>query len=85
MPGSMEREVTAHDYKALFEDNPHGVIVLEALVRRFSKPAKLEGGIDAVIQTYHRMGEQAVVQFILAQINRANGVSELQGEPDETA
>lgn len=85
MPGNMEREVTAHDYKTLFEDNPIGVLVLEKLVQRFSKPAKLEGGIDAVIQTYHRMGEQAVVQHILAQINRAHGVSEIQGELDESA
>lgn len=85
MPVSNERAVTAQDYKTLFEDNPLGVMVLENLVGRFSKPAALEGGIDAVIKTYHRMGENAVVQHILAQINRANGVSELQGETDEPA
>lgn len=68
--------ITADDYKALFEDNPRGVQVLEDLVRRFSKPAVTAGGIDAVLKTYTHCGENNVVQFIVRQINLANNVGE---------
>ncbi len=69
-------QVTDADYKALFEDNPRGARVLEDLVQRFSKSAVTAGGIDAVLKTYTHCGENNVVQFIVRQINRANGVHE---------
>lgn len=61
-------------YARLFDANPEGAQILEELVRRFSRPAKLEGGIDAVLATYHRDGARSVVEFIVSRINQANGV-----------
>jgi hypothetical protein len=61
-------------YARVFENMPEGVQILEDLVRRFHRPAKLEGGIDAIIQTYHREGQRAVVDFIINRCNQANGV-----------
>ena len=46
------------------------------LTRRFAKPAKLEGGIDAVLTTFHRDGARSVLEFIVNRINQANGVLE---------
>jgi len=80
--GSTPPEVTPEMYREVFEQHPTGVLVLEDMVRRFSKPAQLEGGIDAVIKTYHRMGEHGVIQHVVAQINRANGAQPLEGETD---
>lgn len=72
----MKIDVTPELYRQIFEVDKRGAAVLEQLVLLFSKPAKQEGGIDAVIQTYHRMGEHAVIQHIVKQINRANGVED---------
>lgn len=63
-------------YRELFELDSRGVAILNDLLLQFAKPAVLKGGIDAVIETYHRMGSQAVVQHIVRQINRANGVND---------
>lgn len=67
-------QVTPEMYARVFENHAEGVLILEDLVKRFHRPAKLEGGIDAVLTTYHREGARSVVDFIVAQINRANGV-----------
>lgn len=61
-------------YARVFETNPEGALVLEDLIQRFSRPAKLTGGIDAIITTYHNGGARSVVEFIVARINTANGV-----------
>lgn len=78
---NQSRAVTADDYKALFEENPRGALILEHLVQRFSKPAVTTGGIDAVIKTFTNCGENNVVQFIVRQINQANNV----GAEDENS
>lgn len=62
-------------YKALFEDDKRGVVILEDLTRRFARPAVTTGGIDAVLKTYHRDGMRQVIEYIINQINRANGVN----------
>lgn len=59
-------------YRQIFEIDQRGAAIFEDLVQRFSQPAVVEGGIDAVIKTYHRMGEHAVIQHIVRQINIAN-------------
>lgn len=63
-------------YARLFDANPDGQKVLDDLYRRFCRPAVTEGGVDAVIKTYHRAGARAVVEYILARVNQANGVDE---------
>ena len=61
-------------YRRLFEDSADGVAVLEDLVARFSRPQVSKGGIDAILKTYENGGARKVVDYILAQINTANGV-----------
>ena len=62
-------------YARVFENHAEGVQVLEDLVRRFHRPAVVEGGIDAVLKTYHREGARAVVDFIINRVNQAHGVT----------
>lgn len=69
-------------YRRLFEDNADGAAVLEDLVRRFSQPQVSAGGIDAVLKTYERGGMRKVLDYILGQINQANGVQDdVQEDP----
>lgn len=82
-PDGMARPATAPReeldiaaYARLFEGHPDGQKVLDDLYRRFCQPAVTSGGIDAVIKTYHRAGARAVVEYILARVNQANGVDE---------
>lgn len=71
----MTREpLPAEVYARVFENHAEGVQVLEDLVRRFHRPAVTEGGIDAVLKTYHREGARAVVDFIINRVNQARGV-----------
>ena len=63
-------------YKQVFEDDRRGAAILEHLTQLFARPAVTTGGIDAVLQTYHRDGQRRVLEFIVGQINRANGVKD---------
>lgn len=76
MSGPLKPEHRARLYQEIFEVDKRGAQLLEDLVVRFSQPAVTEGGIDAVIKTYHRMGQNSVLQYIVGQINRANGVND---------
>lgn len=70
-------------YKQIFEDDRRGAAIFEELVARFARPAVTTGGIDAVLQTYHRDGARRVVEYIASRINRANGVPDPNAEPGE--
>jgi hypothetical protein len=83
--GTTPPVVTPADYRLVFEEHPVGVLVLEDLIKRFVRPPVLEGGIDAVLQTFARSGQRIPLDFIMNQVNRANGVSPLQGETDDPA
>jgi hypothetical protein len=73
---------TPQTYRRIFEDNADGVLILEDLVKRFSQPQVSAGGIDAVLKTYERGGMRKVLDYILGQINRANGVQDdVQEDP----
>lgn len=63
-------------YRAIFETDQRGAAILDDLIRRFTRPAVTDGGIDAVLKTYERMGMQRVLHHIVGQINRANGVQD---------
>lgn len=63
-------------YKQVFEDDRRGAAILEHLTKLFARPAVTAGGIDAVLQTYHRDGQRRVLEYIVGQINRANGVQD---------
>ena len=78
----MTFEVTPETYLDVFERHPAGAAVLENLIAIFTQPAVTDGGIDAVLKTYQRMGQRRVLDHIINQINRAQGVPEPQGESD---
>lgn len=68
--------VTPETYASIFEGNPEGRSILEDLTSRFARPAVCKGGIDAVLETYQRDGQRRVLEHIVNQINRANGVEQ---------
>lgn len=70
-PGPVDPRI----YARIFEQDPDGAAILEELTVIFSRSAKLTGGIDAVLETYHRNGARAVVEFIVNRVNLANGVT----------
>lgn len=70
---------TAQDYADLFEVDKRGARILDDLLRRFVRPAVTDGGIDAVLKTFERQGQRKPLDFIMGQINRANGVQD-EGE-----
>ena len=78
----MAFEVTPETYLDVFERHPAGAAVLENLIAIFTQPAVTDGGIDAVLKTYQRMGQRRVLDHIINQINRANNVPDTQGEND---
>lgn len=73
---------SAQDYADLFETDRRGARILEDLIQRFVRPPVTDGGIDAVLKTYERLGQRRPLDFIASMINRANGVQvdETQGE-----
>ena len=85
MRGAKQADVTPEMFREVFEEHPTGRIVLDALIRRFTRPAVTEGGIDAVLKTFLHQGQRAPLDFIVMQINRANGVQPTEGEIDVQA
>lgn len=69
-------------YHDVFDEDKRGAAILEDLVRRFTRPPVTEGGIDAVLKTYERMGMRRVVEYIVMQVNRANGVPTQQEDEE---
>lgn len=71
---------TPEMYRELFEVNRNGAAILDQLLTIFSKGAATTGGIDAVLKTYKNAGNTEVVQYIVGQINIANGAEPLENE-----
>lgn len=83
--GTKTPEITPEMFKEVFEDHPTGRIVLEHLIVKFTRPPVTEGGIDAVLKTFERGGQRKPLDYIVMQINRANGVAPTEGEADVQA
>jgi hypothetical protein len=79
---SERRVATPEDYARCFEGSPAGQVVYEDLVRRFAGLPYVRGGLEADRETCYRAGQNRVVNFILARINQANGVSDPNAEED---
>lgn len=60
-------------YKDLFETDKRGRAIYDDLCLRFNHPPVVNGGIDAILQTYMNEGARMVLDHIILQINRANG------------
>jgi len=80
MSGRDLAQSTPHDYLEIFENNPHGSLILEELTTRFGGAVYVKGGHEAERQTTYNAGQRSVLDFILMRINQANGVQEPQGE-----
>ena len=55
---------TSEEYKLILSDHSLGASVMADLERRFSQPAVMAGGVDAVLQTYFRAGQRDVIDYI---------------------
>lgn len=64
-------------YRDVFEVDRRGAAVLEDLIQRFGHTrVHVDGGIDAVLKTYRAAAHREVLDHILRQINKANGLPE---------
>lgn len=74
---------TPQDYKAIFEDDNRGAAILEQLLMKFRPKVVTTGGIDAVLQTYRHAAHRELLEWIVSQINRANGVPDPNADNGE--
>ena len=76
---SAKRRADPGTFRRVFEDNPDGAAVLEALQARFCRKIWHPGGLEGARQTDYANGQFSVINFINAQINLAHGV----GDPND--
>lgn len=72
----MIKEPTPHDWRVLFMDMPGGEIILDKLIRKYGGATYVRGGHEADREQCFRAGQRSVVDFILREINKANGVTD---------
>nr|WP_085802945.1 hypothetical protein [Klebsiella pneumoniae] len=70
------KKVSPADYKRIFEEMPGGAEVLAEITRRFGREAYVKGGTEGDRETCYRAGQRSVLDFLLMQINRADGVND---------
>lgn len=70
------KKVSPADFKRIFEEMPGGAEVLAEITRRFGREAYVKGGTEGDRETCYRAGQRSVLDFILMQINRADGVND---------
>lgn len=70
------KKVSPVDYKRIFEEMPGSAEVLDEITRRFGREAYVKGGTEGDRETCYRAGQRSVLDFILMQINRADGVND---------
>jgi len=78
----IEQKPTPQDYADIFEVDKRGQRIMEDLICRFVRSSVTDGGIDAVLKTYERIGQRKPLDFITSMINRANGVAEDPNQGD---
>lgn len=72
----MKKPVMPEDFKRIFEEMAGGPQVLEELTRRFGRAAYVPGGPEGDRETCYRAGQRSVLDFILREINKADGVND---------
>ncbi len=75
-------DITPKQFKELFEDDKRGAAILDSLILRFTRKVYVPGGHEADRQTCYNAGQRDVIEFIVSQINRANGVDINQEEKE---
>lgn len=71
-----DRPADAAMYARVFEGHAEGALVLEDLTLRFGGALFVKGGEEGRRQTDFNLGRRSLLDFILGQINRANGAPE---------
>lgn len=77
-----EKRADAHTYHRVFEKSRDGKLILADLLRLFNREVGFRSDVDGMFNSMLQAegkGTRKVVQHIVNQINRANGV----GEEDE--
>lgn len=76
-------------YKAIFEDDKRGQVLLEDLMARYvRRPNPNDFSQEGMLKTFVQSHQREVVEYIVRQINAAHGVHELtspEGTDDEPA
>lgn len=72
---SKRAALSPRDFKHVFEETAGGPQILEHLILRFGGAAYVKGGHEADRETCYRAGQRAVVDYLIAMINRSNGVT----------
>lgn len=76
-------KVDSLSYKELFDLNKDGEAILNDLINRFMRNPYVRGGQEAERESCYRAGQNSVIQHILKQINRADGVDDKQPQDDD--
>jgi uncharacterized protein (DUF1330 family) len=76
-----ERKATPEAYARVFEGHHEGALILEDLTARFGGALFVKGGEEGRRETDWRLGRRSVLDFILGQINQANGAAQQQEDP----
>lgn len=71
---SKRAALTPRDFKHVFEETAGGPQILEHLILKFGGAAYVKGGHEADRETCYRAGQRAVVDYLVAMINRSSGV-----------
>ncbi len=68
---------TPEDYALIFESNKVGQRILDDLIKRFAySSSNHTDGINRILNTFEDKGARKAIDFIVLQINRANGVND---------
>lgn len=67
---------TPEDYALIFEVNKTGQKVLDDLIKRFANKGNGGAGIDRILNTFEYQGQRNVLDYIINQVNKANGVND---------
>lgn len=78
-----ERQADAAMYARVFEGHAEGRLILDDLIARFGGALFVKGGEEGRRETDYRLGRRALLDFILGQINQANGAQAPHEEDDE--
>lgn len=84
MSGRDLHQVEAQDFADIFDGNMQGQLILESLIRRFGGKIFVPGGLEGDRQTAYNAGARSVLDYILNQINTANGVKENEPQSVES-
>lgn len=68
---------TPEDYALIFETNKIGQRILDDLIKRFAyESSNHTDGLSRILNTFEEKGSRRPIDFIVLQINRANGVND---------